>query len=42
LPDVDPAAVTTDDVCELKAICRRYGGDETQPTSLEESANASN
>jgi hypothetical protein len=42
LPDVDPAAVTTDDVCELKAIYRRYGGDETQLTSLEESANASN
>ena len=42
LPDVDPAAVTTDDVCELKAIYRRYGGDATQPASLEESANASN
>ena len=42
LPDVDPAAVTTDDIRELKAIYRRYGGDETQPASLEESANASN
>jgi hypothetical protein len=42
LPDVDPAAMTSDDIGELKAIYRRYGGDATQPASLEESANASN